>query len=128
MLQDSQTFSGFSITNQEESQKFYSETLGLTIESSEMGLQLKLKGGEVFLYQKDDHQPATFTVLNFVVPNIDQAIRELQTKGVQFEIYDNLPAPQDELGVLRGLRAGMGPDIAWFKDPSGNVLAVLQDA
>jgi hypothetical protein len=93
-----------------------------------MGLQLKLpNGGALFIYPKTDHQPATFTVLNFVVENIDDAVNDLVRLGVRFERYDNLPAPQDEKGIARGLSAHQGPDIAWFKDPSGNILSVLQD-
>ncbi len=81
---------------------------------------------DVFVYEKADHQPATFTVLNFYVDDINQAIDELVDKGVVFERYDSLPAPQDERGVLRGRAAGEGPDIAWFKDPAGNIFSVLQ--
>jgi predicted enzyme related to lactoylglutathione lyase len=121
------TFSGFSVSDQDEAKKFYSETLGLTVKAAEMGLSLKLKGGEVFLYQKDNHQPATFTVLNFIVADINATVDNLVQKGVTFERYDNLPAGQDDRGILRGLAANMGPDIAWFKDPSGNVLAIIQD-
>ncbi len=128
MLQDVMTFSGFSVNDQAAAKQFYAETLGVTVDETPMGLSLKLKGGEVFIYQKDDHAAATFTVLNFVVPNIDEAVDGLVAKGVKFEVYDGMPAPQDERGILRGLAANMGPDIAWFKDPAGNVLAVLQDS
>lgn len=122
-------FSGFSVDDQAKAKQFYGETLGLNVTEDAMGLTLKLaQGNEVFLYQKDDHQPATFTVLNFVVDDINTTIDELTGNGIQFEHYDNLPAPQDEKGVLRGLAANMGPDIAWFKDPAGNVLSLLQEA
>lgn len=122
------TFSSFSIDDEEAAKRFYGETLGLDVSDDMMGLGLTLEGGgRVFMYQKDDHEPASFTVLNFVVNDIDGAIDNLAAKGVVMERYDSLPAEQDEKGVLRGLGANMGPDIAWFKDPAGNVLAVLQE-
>lgn len=122
------TFSSFSVDNIELAKKFYSETLGILTSDEMMGLRLELGGGgRVHVYQKDDHQPAAFTVLNFVVDDIDVAITSLTSMGVAMEHYDNMPAPQDEKGVLRGLSANMGPDIAWFKDPAGNIIAVLQE-
>lgn len=127
MLKDVKTFSGYSVDNQAVAKQFYQQVLGLNVEEDQMGLMLKLAEQTVFIYQKDDHQAASFTVLNFVVDDIDTAVDELVSKGVVFERYDNMPAPQDERGVLRGLAANMGPDIAWFKDPAGNVLAVLQE-
>lgn len=121
-------FSGFSVTNLEQAQEFYTQTLGLSVADEGMGLRLKLPGGgEVFIYEKADHQPASFTILNFVVSDIDEAVDDLTGRGVVFERYENMPAPQDEKGILRGLSAQMGPDIAWFKDPAGNILSVLQD-
>ncbi|HEX7633545.1 MAG TPA: VOC family protein [Candidatus Saccharimonadales bacterium] len=122
------SFSGFSVTDQQEAKDFYTGTLGLEVKDDQMGLHLQLPGGgEVFIYSKEDHQPATFTVLNLVVEDIDAAVDALVEKGVTMERYDNLPAPADEKGILRGKAAGQGPDIAWFKDPSGNILSVLQD-
>jgi predicted enzyme related to lactoylglutathione lyase len=122
------TFSSFSIDDEEAAKRFYGEMLGLDVSDDMMGLGLTLEGGgRVFMYQKDDHEPASFTVLNFVVNDIDGAIDSLAAKGVVMERYDSLPAVQDEKGVLRGLEANMGPDIAWFKDPAGNILAVLQE-
>ncbi len=129
MLKDSKAFSGFSIMNITESKKFYVETLGLDVSEDWMGLVLKIPdSNNVFLYQKDDHTPATFTVLNFPVDDIDNAVNELVSRGVVFEHYDDLGngAKTDGTGVLRGRSANMGPDIAWFKDPSGNILSVLQ--
>jgi len=76
------------------------------------------------LEQKDDHQPAAYTFLDFVVDDIDEAIDELTSRGINFERYEGMP--QDEKGILRGLSQNMGPDIAWFKDPAGNILAVLK--
>jgi hypothetical protein len=93
-----------------------------------MGLNFVLPtGGRVFIYLKADHRPATFTILNFIVDNIDDAVSELSSKGISFERYDNMPGKQDQKGILRGLDAKQGPDIAWFKDPAGNILSVLQD-
>lgn len=121
-------FSGFSVNNLEQAREFYAHRVGLTVRDDAMGLHLELPGGgEVFIYEKGDHQPASFTILNFVVDNIDEAVDELVAAGVTFERYENMPAPQDGKGILRGLSAQMGPDIAWFKDPSGNILSVLQN-
>jgi catechol 2,3-dioxygenase-like lactoylglutathione lyase family enzyme len=128
MLKDSHAFSGFSVNDQQKAKEFYGQTLGLEVAEDGMGLTLKLAGGtEVFVYAKDDHVPATFTILNFVVEDIDKAVDELTGKGVVFERYDNMPAAPDEKDILRGLAANQGPDIAWFKDPAGNILSVLQD-
>ena len=120
-------FSGFSVNDLAKSNEFYTKTLGLKVDDEGMGLSLHLPdGGTVFIYPKPDHQPATFTILNFVVENIDEAVDELKSRGVTFERYEG--PPQDEKGILRGRSQSMGPDIAWFKDPSGNILSVLQDA
>lgn len=128
MFEARAAFSGFSVSSLDEAKRFYTEVLGLELISEEMGLSFRLPGGgQHFMYEKGDHQPANFTVMNFVVANIDQAVDALQERGVTFERYSDMPAPQDEKGILRGLSAGYGPDIAWFKDPAGNVLAVLQD-
>jgi len=120
-------FSGFSVTNLDKAQEFYAATLALEVKRDQMGIQISLpSGGEVFIYEKADHTPATFTVLNIVVESIDVAIDDLTAKGISFEKYQDLPAPQDNKGVLRGKAANMGPDIAWFTDPSGNILALLE--
>lgn len=128
MLQGTKAFSGFSVKDLDKSEEFYSSVLGLTVKRNEMGLELHL-GEEfvVFVYQKDDHEPATFTILNFPVENITDAVKELTSKGVSFLRYENMPAPQDEYGVLRGKDAHQGPNIAWFTDPSGNILSVLEN-
>lgn len=124
-------FSGFSVNDQEAAKKFYSEIVGLKLADDTMGLQFELpSGGKLFIYAKEDHQPATYTVLNLVVDDIDAAADELIGKGVTFEIYDNLfpGAKQDERGVLHSPdQAKYGPSIAWFKDPAGNILSVLED-
>jgi predicted enzyme related to lactoylglutathione lyase len=121
-------FSGYSVINLEEAQQFYSQVLGLQAETNEMGVQLHLPGGtDVFLYQKGNHVPATYTVLNLVVSNIDEAVADLLNRGITFEQYGMAELPQDEKGIARGLLSGMGPDIAWFTDPSGNILSVMQE-
>ncbi len=129
MLKDSQTFSGFSVNDIPTAKEFYQDVLGLEVEQNEMGLELKLKNSNnIFVYEKEDHQPATFTVLNFIVEDINSAIDKLVERGVVFEQYEGMPAEQDERRVLRGLAVNEGPDIAWFKDPAGNIFAVLQVA
>ncbi|HSX32773.1 MAG TPA: VOC family protein [Candidatus Saccharimonadales bacterium] len=128
MLSTLASFSSFSVDDMAKAKAFYTQTLGLKLADETMGLNFELPGGgKLFVYQKDDHQPASFTVLNFVVADIDAAIGELQKSGVSMEHYDNLPGKQDDKGVLRGLAAHQGPDIAWCKDPAGNVLAIIQD-
>ena len=127
MFKDTPAFSGFSVDKLDAAKTFYHDTLGLEVEDGPMGLGLKLAGGgRVFIYDKPDHKPAEFTILNFPVDDIDEAVDELASRGVRFERYDGFP--QDEKGVMRGIAAGQGPDIAWFKDPSGNVLSVLQES
>ena len=125
MFKAKQAFSGFSVDNLAKAKEFYAETLGLTVDDEGVGMRLHLPGGgTVFAYPKDDHQPATFTILNFVVDNIDEAVDELTNRGVQFEHYED-GAKTDEKGILRGLSQNLGPDIAWFKDPAGNFLSVI---
>jgi catechol 2,3-dioxygenase-like lactoylglutathione lyase family enzyme len=127
MLKVKAAFSGFSVDDLAKSKKFYIEVLGLKADDEGVGLRLHLPdGGTVFIYPKNDHQPATFTILNFVVENIDEAVDELKSRGVSFERYEG--SPQDEKGILRGRSQQMGPDIAWFQDPAGNILSVLEDA
>ncbi len=123
MFKDAKAFSGFSVDDLEKAKEFYTRTLGLHLVSEEMGLRLSLAGGgEVFIYPKDDHKPATFTILNFEVDDIDEAVDKLKSKGVSFEQYPNMT---DDAGIARGIAQHRGPDIAWFKDPAGNTLAVL---
>lgn len=127
MFHDSPVFSSYSVKDLAQAKAFYQDTLGCTIKDVMMGLQMDFpNGSSVYIYQKDDHQPATFTVLNFPVDSIDTAIDELTQKGIAMERYDALWSSQDEKGVMRGKAEDMGPDIAWFKDPDGNVLAVLE--
>jgi catechol 2,3-dioxygenase-like lactoylglutathione lyase family enzyme len=124
MFQDTKAFSGFSVDDVAEARKFYGETLGLRVseEDEPMSmLQLHIAGAtDVLVYPKPDHAPASFTVLNFPVEDIDGIVDELTGRGVRFERYEG--AEQDEKGIHRG----EGPPIAWFKDPAGNVLSVIQ--
>ncbi len=122
MLKDSKAFSGFSSNDIPASKQFYAETLGLDVTEEMDGLGLHLAGGgEVFIYPKDDHVPATFTVLNFRVEDVNAAVDRLTAAGVAFERYEGFD--QDEKGIFR---TGEGPTIAWFKDPAGNILSVLE--
>lgn len=128
MFQPISSFSGFSVDDQAKAQEFYGKTLGLKVDDTGMGLEFDLPGGKVFVYAKgSDHTPATFTVLNFVVKDINAAADELVKRGITFERYDDMPGDQDERGIMRGKAAKMGPDIAWFKDPAGNVLSIIED-
>jgi catechol 2,3-dioxygenase-like lactoylglutathione lyase family enzyme len=128
MLKAQAAFSGFSVDDLAKAKEFYTHVLGLKLDNEKMGLELKLpSGGSLYIYSKDDHQPASFTILNFVVKDIDDAVDELTKLGVVFEHYDNTPSMQDDKGILRGRSVNQGPDIAWFKDPAGNILSVLQD-
>ena len=125
MLKTKTAFSGFSVDDLSRARAFYADTLGLRVVDDGPGLRLHLPGGgSVLAYPKNNHQPATYTMLNLVVDDIDGAVDELGGRGVKFERYDGMPI--DEKGVLRGRSMNMGPDIAWFKDPAGNTLAVLQ--
>lgn len=126
MLGSSEAFSGYTVNDIEAAKVFYESILGIEVSQDSMGLQLKLPGrSPVFIYHKENHQPATYTVLNFPVEDIDTVIDELVARGVVFERYKNLPMTQDERGVLRGKASNYGPDIAWLKDPAGNILSVL---
>jgi catechol 2,3-dioxygenase-like lactoylglutathione lyase family enzyme len=128
MFKAKAAFSGFSVDDLAKAKEFYTQTLGLKVDDQGIGLRLHLPdGGTVFVYPKEDHQPATFTILNFEVDNIDAAVDELTNRGVQFEHYED-GLKTDEKGILRGLSQNMGPDIAWFKDPAGNILSVIQDS
>ena len=123
MLTDSPAFSGFSVDDADKARSFYEETLGLHVSDEGMGglLRLHLGGGtEVLAYPKPGHVPATFTVLNFPVPDVEKAVDDLTARGVKFEHYEN--PPTDERGIMR---AG-GPLIAWFTDPAGNIFSVIQ--
>jgi catechol 2,3-dioxygenase-like lactoylglutathione lyase family enzyme len=125
MFSPTGAFSGFSVDDLEKARDFYERVLGLRVERDGVGIRLQLPGGgSVFSYSKKDHQPATFTILNFQVGDIDAAVDELTQRGVRFEHYTDGPRT-DPKGILRGKAANLGPDIAWFKDPAGNFLAVI---
>jgi catechol 2,3-dioxygenase-like lactoylglutathione lyase family enzyme len=125
MLANSKAFSGFAVDDLDEARRFYGETLGLetTLVDEEHGvMQLNLAGGrDTVVYLKPDFVAATYTVLNFPVDDIDEAVDGLAARGVELERYDGMP--QDEKGVMRE----GGPLIAWFKDPAGNILSVMQE-
>ena len=124
MFKDTKAFSTFSVNDLEKAKAFYGQTLGLEVSKMPEGLQLKIAGGGlVFIYPKPNHAPATFTVLNFPVDDIEAAVDELTKSGVHFERYEG-DIETDEKGIHRGAR---GPLIAWFRDPAGNILSVLQD-
>ncbi len=124
MLKDSRTFSGFSTNDIAKAREFYGGTLGLDVSEENGMLTLHLAGGQnVLIYPKDDHQPATYTTLNFQVSDVEAAVDELGQAGVAFEHYDGTDGPgTDAKGIFRG----MGPLIAWFKDPAGNILSIIQ--
>lgn len=125
MFKDAKAFSSFSIDDVQHAKQFYSQTLSLEVSETKEGLGLKLAGGgEVFLYPKPNHEPATFTVLNFETNDIDQSVDQLTKLGVKFETYDHPDIKTDEKGIHRS--DGAGPTIAWFKDPAGNILSVFK--
>ena len=120
MFSDSNAFSGFAASDIEQAREFYAGTLGIEVTEENGMLTLHLAGGtNVLVYPKPDHTPAEFTVLNFPVDDVEAAVDALMERGVVFEIYEG--SPQDEKGIMRG----HGPDIAWFRDPAGNILSVL---
>ena len=123
MLNESKAFSGFSVDNLEKAKEFYSKILGLEVTENQMGvLELHVSGGNnILIYPKPNHVPATFTILNFPVTDIEKAVKELKEKGITFESYES-PIKTDEDGIFRG----GGPLIAWFTDPAGNILSVLE--
>jgi predicted enzyme related to lactoylglutathione lyase len=124
MLSDSNAFSGFSVDDMDAAKRFYGETLGLRVQDGEMGIaELHFADGHhTIIYPKPDHKPATFTILNFPVEDIEGVVDELTQRGVVFERYAGTDVETDEKGIFRG----GGPLIAWFKDPAGNILSVIQ--
>lgn len=124
MFKDSKAFSGFSVNDIQKAREFYAQTLGLEVsELKEEGhIELHIAGGtKILMYPKPNHTPATFTILNFPVDNIDEAVDKLTERGVGFEKYEG-DLKTDEKGIFRG----EGPLIAWFKDPAGNILSVIE--
>jgi predicted enzyme related to lactoylglutathione lyase len=132
MLNNTKAFSSFSVNDLEKAKEFYQTTLGLNINQIEMGggygmLELDVTGGtKVMIYPKPNHTPATFTVLNFPVDDLEKTVDELTAKGVQFEHYDMGDIKTNEKGIVYS--DGQGPDIAWFTDPAGNIISVLRNS
>jgi predicted enzyme related to lactoylglutathione lyase len=125
LFKEAKSFSSFSVNDLKKAKDFYSQTLGLNIRETPEGLELQTANNTVFLYPKPNHTPASFTVLNFNVDDIDEAVDELAGLGVTFEHYNLPDIKTDERGIARGPE---GPAaIAWFKDPAGNILSVLED-
>lgn len=123
MFKDTKAFSGFSVDDLQKAKQFYGDTLGLEVTENAMGiLELHISGGsKIIIYPKPNHTPASFTILNFPVDDVEKAVDELTAKGIKFEQYDLGSMKTNEKGIVRG----QGPDIAWFKDPAGNILSVL---
>jgi predicted enzyme related to lactoylglutathione lyase len=123
MLNESKAFSGFSVNDTTKAKEFYSQTLGLEVSEMDGLLNLHLAGGtNVLIYPKPNHTPASFTILNFPVNNVDEAVDKLAKRGVRFEIYNDPHLKTDQKGIFRD----EGPTIAWFKDPAGNILSVIE--
>jgi len=124
MFKDTKAFSSFSVNDLQEAKEFYSQTLGLDVSETPEGLELHSAGSaRIFIYPKPNHIPATFTVLNFPVDNVGEAVGELTKRGVRFEIYNESNLKTDDRGIFRG----GGHTVAWFKDPAGNILSVLEE-
>jgi predicted enzyme related to lactoylglutathione lyase len=123
LFKAAKSFSSFSVNDLQKAKQFYSETLGLDISETPEGLELDTGNNSVFLYPKPNHTPASFTVLNFKVNDIEEAVDELAALGVTMEHYNLPDIKTDERGICRG----PGPQIAWFKDPAGNILSVVQE-
>ena len=125
MLANSKAFGGFSVNDIARAKEFYAGTLGLSVTEANGMLTLELAGGNhVLVYPKDNHVPATFTILNFPVEDIEKAVDELTARGASFEHYDMPDIKTDAKGIARD---DYGPPIAWFKDPAGNIVSVLED-
>lgn len=125
MFKDSKAFSSFSVNDLQKAKEFYGQTLGLEVKQTPEGLELHLADdNNIFLYPKPNHTPASFTVLNFLVDDIEEAVDELNALGIRLEQYDLPGIKTDNRGIARGEE---GPMIAWFKDPAGNVCSVLEE-
>ncbi len=124
MFKDTKAFSGFAVNDVQKAKEFYGQTLGLDVSEAHGMLELHIAGGtKILMYPKENHIPATFTILNFPVDNVEQAVDQLARRGVHFESYN------EEGGLVtdaKGIFHGGGPKIAWFKDPAGNILSVLE--
>ena len=126
MFKYSSVFSGFSVNDLDKAEEFYSNILEFSVKTNAMGyIELDIPdNNNIIIYPKPDHQPAVFTVLNIPVENIDEAVNHLVKKGIQFEQYEG-EITTDEKGICRS--DGKGPDIAWFKDPAGNIISILKE-
>lgn len=128
MLQTSKAFSSFSVDDLGRAKEFYEQTLGLEVKDNPMGiLELQITENPVMIYPKPNHKSASFTVLNFPVDDIDTVVEELTEKGVVFEQHNNEMIKTDKKGIARSASYEKGPNVAWFKDPAGNILAVLEE-
>jgi catechol 2,3-dioxygenase-like lactoylglutathione lyase family enzyme len=127
MFKARDAFSSYSVDDVGQAKEFYEKTLGLEVTDNMGGLELHVGDQRVMLYPKDDHQPASFTVLNFPVDDIARAHEELRGRGVSFGYRDDADLDTDAKGIHWGLDKGDGPNIAWFRDPAGNILSVVQD-
>ena len=124
IFKDAKCFSSFSVNDLERAKDFYGKTLGLKVSEMEEGLELSLTGGtSIFLYPKPNHTPASFTVLNFPVKDIEEAVEELTTLGIKLEKYNQPDLKTDDRGIMKS----PGMQIAWFKDPAGNILSVIEN-
>jgi catechol 2,3-dioxygenase-like lactoylglutathione lyase family enzyme len=125
MFTDTKAFSGFSVDDVPKAKRFYGDTLGLKVSQANGVLTLHIAGGrDILVYPKETHEPASFTILNFPVDDIESAVNALGKRGVRFEHYEGTDVETDSKGIFRG----SGPLIAWFKDPAGNVLSVLEES
>jgi catechol 2,3-dioxygenase-like lactoylglutathione lyase family enzyme len=124
IFKEAESFSSFSVNDLKKAREFYGQRLGLDISETPEGLELRTGNNTVFLYPKPNHTPASFTVLNFAVDDIELAVDELTSLGVSLEHYDLPDIKTDKRGIARGPK---GPIIAWFKDPAGNILSVLEE-
>jgi catechol 2,3-dioxygenase-like lactoylglutathione lyase family enzyme len=125
MFKDTTAFSGFSVDDIQKAKDFYGRTLGLEVSESNDVLELHIAGGsQILVYPKANHAPATFTILNFPVDDVERAVDDLTKRGVRFEIYNESDLQTDEKGIFHG----GGPKIAWFTDPAGNILSVIEES
>jgi len=124
IFKEAKSFSSFSVNDLKKAKEFYGNTLGLDVNETAEGLEVNTDDNAVFIYPKPNHTPASFTVLNFSVDDIEAAVEELNSLGIKLEHYNLPDLKTDERGIARGPK---GPTIAWFKDPAGNILSVVED-